>query len=325
MTGSTMDNIDIDLYEPWMHDQVVRMICQEYGYREEDPNRAIKNLYEHPYQKDKSILLVALDGKKVVGFQSYFYWPYLLDGKIMNVYQSGNSLVASSYRGRGVFRRLLGYLNVAFEDKQIDFLIGFPISGSYNSLIRNGWSNILNINWYIKVINPFSLLKKFDITKLSMENKPQRISNIPRQDGFTLNRDPDFEAWRKTYSKNNYYLYFHFDVGSSHVRFDLKINFRDKIKELIIGRVHNNSESKDFLVAAVKALVKEVRVQRIFTFISIAINEHYYDNAILEAFKHVGFRRIKKEIYFTVKDHVLGEKLFRPELWELYRSDIDTW
>jgi GNAT superfamily N-acetyltransferase len=322
---SAIGNIKIALYEPWMRDQIVQMICREYGFREEDEDRLIKNFYEHPYQREKSIRITALDGEKVVGFQSFFHWPYLLDGKPVNTYQSGNSIVDPDYRGRGIFSRLLMYLNEIREDKQIDFLMGFPVGGSYNSFIRNKWSNVLNLNWYMKVINPFSIVRKLDFAKLSLEDTPEYMLGIPAWKGFTLNCGPEFETWRKAYSKSNNYFYFHYDDGSYRVQFDLKVNLRGRLKELIVGRVRTDCDNLDFLKKAVKGLVKKVRRQHAFTFISVALNRRYFKPEILMAFCQLGFKRINKEISFIVKDYRVGERVYKPELWELYRSDIDTW
>ena len=322
---SALDNIKITLYEPWMHEQVVRMIVHEYGFREEDQDGLMKNFYEHPFQREKSIRIVALDGEKVAGFQSFFYWPYLLDGKPMNTYQSGNSIVSPNYRGRRIFSRLLRYLDEIREDQHIDFLMGFPVEGSYNSFIRNKWSNVLNLNWYVKAISPLSVVRKLDLAKLSLENEPECMPGIPTWKGFTLNCAPEFEIWRKTYSKSNGYLYFHHDDGSYRVQFDLKVTLRGRLKELIVGRVRTDCDNIDFLTKAVKSLVKKVRKQHAFTFVSVALNRRYLKPEILMAFRQSGFKLIDKEIFFIVKDYMVGERVYKPELWNLYRSDIDTW
>jgi len=321
------DNITITLYESWMLDQVVRMICRQYGRTENHQDKLMKDFYEHPYQRERSIRIVALEGDKVVGFQSFFYWPYLLDGRLKNGYQSGNSVVDPDYQGRGIFKRLLNYLDTIRKDKQIDFLTGFPIDSSYNSLIRNKWKNILNLCWYIKVISLFSLLRRFDPMKLSLDKEPEPVLGIPACKGFVLTRDHDFEAWRESYSRYNHYLYFNFSDGANCVRFDMKVNLRlwGILKELIVGRVQTNCESLDFLKAAVKALIRKIHEEHMSTFLSVALNDRYFKGKILQAFRKAQFKNISKKIYFHVKDFTVGEKIFQPELWELYRNAVDTW
>ncbi len=319
------DNIKITIYEPWMREQIIRMICQEYGWIEADQETLMKHFYESPYQREKSIRIAALDGKKVVGFQSFFRWPYLLDGIPTNTYQSGNSVVDSNYRRRGIFGRLLDYLNEIKEDKLIDCLIGFPVKASFNSFIYNKWFNTLNLSWYIKIISPFSIVKKINLSKLSLDTTPAFMPDIPNSQGFTLNRDSEFEIWRKNYSKGNDYFYFNYYDASNHIQFDLKVNQRGRLKELVVGGIRTNCDDLNFLKKAVKTLVKKVRGQHAFTFLSVALNNRHIKSEILMTFQQSGFRRIKKEIFFIVKDYKLGDKVYRPELWELYRRDVDTW
>jgi hypothetical protein len=321
----TSDNIKITLYEPWMHDQVARVIAQEYGVQEQYQERMMKNFYEHPYQRDKSIRIAALDGEKVVGFQSFFHWPYLLDGKPMNTYQSGNSIVVPDYQSRGIFGRLLSYMDEIREGKQIDFLMGFPVGNSYNSFIRNKWANVLNLNWYVKIISPLSIARKLDLSKISIADSPGCVSEVRAGSGFALNCAPEFETWRKTYTEGNNYFYFHYDNGRFHAQFDLKVNHRGRLKELVVGRIRTNCDDLDPLTKAVDDLIRKMRKQHVFTFISVALNRRYFKSEILMAFRRLGFRQIKKEIFFIVKDYNVGNRVHRPELWELYRSDIDTW
>ena len=318
-------DIKITLYEPWMLDQILRMIVQEYNFREEDQRRLMRKFYDHPFQRDNSIRIVALDGEKVVGFQSFFYWPYLFEGKPMNTYQSGKSIVDPNYRGRRIFSLLLRYLDEIRENQNIDFLMGFPARTAYNSFIRNKWTNVLNLDWYVKVLNPFSIFRKLDLEKLSLKNVAEYIPCTPTWKGFSLNHDPEFENWRKAYSKNNGYYYFSHADRSSRVQFDLKINLRGRLKELIVGRVRTDSDNIDFLSKAVQGLVKKVRRQHAFSFMSVALNGRYFKPEILKAFRQLGFRRINKEIFFIVKGYMAGEEIYKPELWELYKSDIDTW
>ena len=321
------DNITITLYEHWMHHQVVRMICRQYERTENNQDELMQNFYEHPYQRERSIRIVALDGKKVVGFQSFFYWPYLLDGRLKNGYQSGNSIIGPEYRGMGIFQRLLNYLDTIRKYKQIDFLTGFPVKSSYGSFIRNKWTNILNLSWYIKASSPFSLFRRYDPVKLSLDKSPKLVIEIPASKGFVLNRNHDFEAWRENYSRHIHYFYFHFADGVNCVRFNMKVNLRLRgiLKELIIGRVQTNCESLDFLEVAVKALVRKIYKEHMFAFISVALNAQYFKGKILQAFMKAGFKIINKQIYFCVKDFTIKKKLFQPDLWELYRSAIDTW
>jgi len=322
---SMANNIKISLYEPWRREQLVQMICREYGFEKEFYGLFMQKFYEHPYQQEKSMRIVALDGQKVIGFQTFFYWPYLLDGKLINSYQSGNSIVDINYRGRGVFSRLLNYLDEIKKVKQIDLLVGFPSLVSFNSFIRNRWSNVLNLDWYVKILNPISIIRKFDMQQIVASGSPACVCGNETAKGFTLSCDLEFENWRKSYSASSHYFCFHYDEGGRHLRFDLKLNMRGWLKELIVGRVKTNCYDLSFLKKALGKLMQKANQRQAFTFISVALNSKYFESEILTAFHQLGFKRINKNIFFIVKDYSVGGSIYKPELWQLYRSDVDTW
>src|SRR5438876_877685 len=93
-----------------MKDQVAALFELEYAIPEKEFSKFMMRLYDHEFQSKKSIKIVAVDGKKVVGFQSFFYWPYSFNNKTFNSYQSGNSLVHPDHRGKRLFSRMLNFI-----------------------------------------------------------------------------------------------------------------------------------------------------------------------------------------------------------------------
>ncbi len=285
--------------------------------------------WEHPFQQGKSICITALDGRKVVGHNHFFYWPYLLNGKLLQSYQSGDSIVHPDYRGHRIFSRILCYLNEVQERHSVDFLTGFPGELSFNSFIRNGWSNILNLKWYVKILGVSSLFRRVDAYTAPFDTFSAMTPSSEYSKGFSLSYQPDFRSWRESYSKHN--LDFYYSGKGCWTQFELKVNLCKRIKglisinELIIGRVRTNCYEINFLQNAIKSLIRKVREQRMFTFLSVALNPQHYRREILQAFILAGFRPSKKQSYFIVKDFTVGQELFQPQLWELYMSDLDTW
>ena len=124
------DNIKITFYEPWMKSQIITLFENEYSIDKNDFDNLLTKLYEHPIQLNKCIQLVALDDDLVVGFQSFFYWPYTRNNKCYKSLQSGNSIIHPNYRGKGIFRKLINHI---FEQQipiNADFFIGFPVEAS---------------------------------------------------------------------------------------------------------------------------------------------------------------------------------------------------
>jgi len=317
--------IDIHLFEPWMNDQIIQIFSNQYDQPFDVIYEVMRNIYEHPFQKEKAIRIVALDGKKVVGFQSYLFWPFFFNGKMLHSYQAVRALVSEDYRGQGIFGRLLDYLEIVRQGKRIDLLTGYPIQVSINSLLRNKWSNILNLKWFVKIISPISVLKNLEVSNITLEKKAnQNFPNFYKK-GFFQSINMDFLSWQKHYVDKQLYFYFCYNQANKSVEFDLKINFRGRIKELIIGGIKSNSEDPKILIRAFLELTKAVKNQKAFTILSIAVNEKNRDTTILKAIIKSGFKKIRKEIFFCVKDFEVGKAAYQPENWYLYKNCIDTW
>ncbi len=322
---SVSGGITIGLYEPWMEGQLVDLVCGEYGFAKKNYGPFLNRFYEHPYQREKSLRIVALDGRKVIGFQTFFYWPYLLDGKPVRSYQSGSSIVAGGYRGRGVFSRLLNCLDEIKKERRIDLLTGFPSPVSFNSFIRNRWVNVTDLDWYVRILSPLSLVRKPLMRQFAAAGSCITAGGNPAARGFTLSCDPEFEHWRSGYYAENRYFYLQYEGNGNRLQFDLKLNTRGWLKELIVGRIRTGCYERDFLDQALAALIQKAGRKDAFTFISAAFNSRYVEPEIAAAFIRAGFRRVKNKILFIAKDLAAGDCVYNPQLWQLYRSDVDTW
>lgn len=322
----SINEITIQHYKSDLFDQVVNMIYNQYGGEREYWSLRFHDFYEHPYQVNRCIRLVALDGEKVVGFQSIFYWPYLLNTQCLISYQSGNSLIHPDYRGHGIFGMLLHELETEAHINEADFIMGFPVKASYNSFIRANWRNILNLKWYVRIISPIPFFRKINFDNITFDRKAEVIPDAILSQGFTLSRDHDFQNWRDQYTIQHRYYYYHYNKGSQRLRFDLKIRLHGKITEMVIGKITTNSFDEDFLKKAFRSLIKMVYQQKSIMILSIALNDEYYESNILRALKNTLFFNLKNRlIYFIVKDYSGRSLVHDSKLWELYLSDIDTW
>lgn len=319
--------VSIVFYEDWMKNQVVELFCKEYG---DDPKEFLTfftQFYEGEYQKNKAIKIVALDNDKVVGFQSFFYWPYKTQDKVYNSLQSGNSLVHPDSRGQGLFRKMLDFAFENQEEKGVDFFIGFPVEASFNSFIRNKWENLFNLQWYIKSINVFSFLTIPFINKEkklhSLFNTKRKYSTSPLNNHIKLHNELGFNTWRNSYSKDDKY-FFLFEKDDSYVEFEVKFNVRRKfIGELIIGNISSNIDDIEVYKLAIKALEKVARKSNVIAIISVALNEECY--TIFNRLIMEDFNKIEKRIYFIFKSNNEIDDIKNPQKWDVLRGDIDTW
>lgn len=318
--------IKITWFEPAMKSQVVSLFEKEYQTPEGYFTKLFDLFYYHPYQKDKCLLAVALDGQQVVGFQSFFYWPYQIDGKTFKTFQSGNSLIHPDWRGKGIFNNMLRFIGESPQAKTIDFFIGFPISASIKNLLKDQWINPFNLKWWMITVNPLG----FFTTSISKINGVTRgIKFLPNahkiEKKLSLQMSKDFLDWRRSYSINEKLHSFTYSSQQGEIVFHLKSNKRKKIiSEVIIGHIQfSNERAVMQLGAALKDLVNKLTRAFCCHVISFAINEG--NDIIIKQFQIAGFKNLNKSIYFAVKNFGALPQLENENSWQLFRSDIDTW
>ena len=317
--------ISISRYNDSMQKQVIDLFAAEYKVEPLAFTVLFEKFYLSAFQKNKCLLVVALDGETVAGFQSFFYWPYTYQGKTFHSYQSGNSLVHPGYRGKGIFNKMLAFIEKENKTEDIDFLMGFPVEASLKNFLKDKWENILNLRWYVKVGNPLgfsgSLSPNSGFTKGCSYLKQYTVN----EQVFCLSADRDFTGWRNEYLTGNYYS-FTYKEQSHEIVFHLKLNKRKKVlNELIIGNVlFNTPQALSVFQKAIKTLKAKALASFAVHFLSVALNEESSFNLKTE-FEKAGFKRSKKFIYFIVKSFKNNQSALLPANWNLFRSDIDTW
>jgi hypothetical protein len=322
------DNIKITFYEPWMDSQIIELFCRQYGNSTEQFTQFFSDFYNHPYQKNESIRLVAVSDKTVAGFASFCKWPYVVAGKKVRSFQCGNVIISEDFRGKGLYNRMLNYLNGQHEQLNIDLIIGFPIREIVKLYLKSGWANPFNLSWYVKPVNVFSLL--VPLNKKRMESlfstTPAHSINNPGSK-TELEKTEEFYKWHKAYNAIFDYYYFKVEKGTEFAEFALKLNIRKKvIKELIIGEVITNSNDAAFVTDAFKQLRKRAFKTGFVTILSVAINDLNKDSVVLKAIQNLGYKKIEKDIKFIYKNFTADEAVVsKPENWILYRRDLDTW
>jgi hypothetical protein len=314
-------------YQDSMRSKVGALISSQYGGAPEERERRFVRFFEHPFQRGRCIRLVALDGDQVIGLQALIYWPSLFGDQRLASFQGVSAIVAGNYRGRGIYGRLLAALAEAREFAGIDVLIGFPAKQSFGSLTRDGYVHPLDLTWYARLINPMSVLFARDsaAVDIGFDQVAEPIEAYRPANACVLANDPDFLEWRRHYRDAALYRYFHYGSALERVRFDLKYNRRGRIMELIIGDVASTKPDAALLEAGLRDLIKAARAQRFITALTIALNPHFRDRAILQCLRKCRFVRLPRKIRFIVKNLRAPCTAEDPSRWRLFRGDIDTW
>lgn len=313
--------IAITKYEPWMESQVCDLFALNYDIDSTDFRRFFRAFYEEEFQMERNVRLAALDGKKVVGFQSFFYWPVQHDGRHVNAYQSGNSLVHPDYRGMRIFGRLLKYGDEVLDEKEAELLIGFPVDASLGSFVRKGWNADVKLQWWIK---PMGLLNFFRRRKNDAEEvHDKEVKNT--SSGITSDWSQAFIKWRKGYHNVTYYQ-LSVAYQNESLTLIVKPSVRARyIQELIIGEVYCSTEDATACAALWKQVRKELQKKfKGYHMLSFACNANS-DRAIDRAMISGGLIRIRKQIHCVFRS--LSDDLQLPDThkWYFYRGDIDTW
>lgn len=313
----------IKKYESWMRSQVVELFALEYGVDAKEFDTLFGRFYEEQFQATKCVRIVAVEGEKVGGFQSFFYWPTQHHGETKYSLQSGNSLVHPDFRGKGLFAKMLEYINTPEANVHYDFLLGFPVEASYNSFIRNKWLNPFNLQWYILPMNP--VLALFTNAENALRKgfaERKQLDFNPDSSTVSVEQSLGFDTYRFGYQTGQYYR-FHYTSNKGEAFFEMKIQRRKKvIQELVIGKALFSNTSSSFVGESLLALKKEVKRNANVSMLSIAVNPLVSE--LVEALGKAGFRPIKRSIYFIVKGPMMEQEQEWKKWW-IFRSDIDTW
>jgi len=320
-------NLVVSYYQDWAKDQVMNLICREYGYNLKEYAPFYAKFYEDKFQKDaiKVIVIDEDNDNRVVGFFALFYWPYQLNGKVYNSLKGVNAIVMPEYRGNGIFKKILEFIDTNTKDLSIDFFIATPLPAAYYGFKKNGWTALLDLNWYLRINNYLSFCFPISDKKLASVLNEEKKANLNNHiDAYVNQIDTEsFVNWRAQFYKTKKY-YLSYIEGKNIVQFGVKLNVRKKIiRELIIGEVSTNNYDSVFLAEGLKYLLKEIKKIKSITIVSIAANPH--NDIIMDVINKNRFSKIKNIIHIVVKDLNNCTEILDKEKWILYRADLDSW
>jgi GNAT superfamily N-acetyltransferase len=294
----------VSTYEDWMSGQVADLFHREYGQPREEIADGFRRFYEHPYQRERAVRVVVLDGEKVAAFTGFIFWPYVREGRQFNSYQGMNVLVDPAYRGTGCMQRILGFVDENRERLNIEFLLAFPIAASRKCFARDNWHNILDLQWYVKLVNPLAFRSSTKMFRTTRETPAAPVSSR-----FRLSTDPEFLEWRDSFTREQRLF------RSS---LELKLSRRARVlRELIVGDVRAENFGE-----ALRDVVKAARRSLSVTFVSCLVNPA--DSSAVNVLLDTGFRKMNRTITLFVKPFEITP-VADPAQWTLFRSDIDTW
>lgn len=328
MARRTSGGITVERYSPDQRESVARLICDEYGGSTAEKARHLIDFYEHPYQRDHAIILVAFDQKQLVGLQTLFRWPYRRAEIDFRSLQSGHSLIAKSHRGNGVFGRMLHEQDLLLGGVGVDFLIGFPVDASLGSFVRGGWVHLFDLTWYIRPISLSAALQRGVAAKSHgcFVKSARPFAEGEADDVYSLSVEAEFIEWRGQLRVDGSHFYLHHEGDSGAIQFDVRIQRKGRMTVMVIGGVVASRYSPALLDEGLRALVREARSLGFVSGIALAMNSREYGGELRKALQRRLFVPFRSKIHFIAKMVECKQpELAQQSHWRLFRGDIDTW
>ncbi|MEG1254249.1 GNAT family N-acetyltransferase [Clostridium sp.] len=225
-----MESISIRLFRDEDYEEYKKLFFQVYRHEISDEVFRYKN-NENPFLKGNPKIYLVIDENKIIGANSFFPIEIIIDGKTYLGVQSGDTMVLSDYRGKGLFKKVISYAIKDLSQSGYDFIIGFANNNSYPGFIKLGFKKVDELKIYKTIIN-FKCINKVNrssILKLiAKTNIPNLALNIARNtsklkdiyineivnidgevykfinkcnDGIYINKNLQYNKWK--YNNNN--------------------------------------------------------------------------------------------------------------------------
>jgi len=328
LTSRNKDSIQMAAYSHEMQKDVIALIREEYEGDPTNQEQRFVSYYDHPFQREHAIRLVAMDGARVVGCQSLVSWPFQNGSTQLRSLQLGSIFVAKNYRGLGLFGRMLRHQDAVLDKSKIDFLIGFPVNILLGSYVRNQWSHPLDLSWYARLVHPTSILKGVDLALVEskFDMQPMRVDQLYPEQAYILSSEPLFMDWRSQFRKSGTHFYFNHSSGGADIRFDLRLEQRRRANVLVIGAIISNSADPAVLKDGLRHFFRAAKAHPFITMIAIALNPHFGNETLRRLLRRHLFFPLKPKAHFIVKDvQQQDSRLHDRTKWQLFRGDMDTW
>jgi GNAT superfamily N-acetyltransferase len=337
LIADASSGIELAPYEEEHREGCMRLLRESFpsGYGE-----SVWSWRFTPILGEDLIMLVALKGSRVVGFNSWTPWPYTFRGRLYRSFQLGESVVDPEFRGRGIYSKLQRLGCDISGDRGVDFFLAFPIKGTHGPLLRSGWSHVGDLRGYCKILRPFrgaakvlSLIPR-DTSRVETGAAAKRVageiripeSSSARADRFARVNSPEFLRWR--FAENAYHRYSvhrHTEEDGEAI-FIYRARERKGLNECFLVDFHRSGEDPIFFSRALGALVAHAR-RGGFDLLTTAFTPG--GRILTGAFRENLFFPVPgKSILFTVHPLGLGERergwVLDLERWALRPADVDA-
>ncbi len=194
-------------YNPEFLDDSADLLKTLWSRTQDERVKYLKWKYhDNPYA-EKSLSIVALHGKKVVGFRGYCATPWQVQGKELIALMVGDTVVERSHRRRGL-SMTMGRLACEEYSSDYKFLLNMEANRkAAPGYLKLGFHPLLDKRMQIS----FAKMDKAGIENVVVSDKPDlQMMHQPATDKIVLRSDSEFFNWRyKSNLPYKYKFYYH--------------------------------------------------------------------------------------------------------------------
>lgn len=285
------------------------------------PNTSDEETFKWRFEsnlRNPPIMICAKDQDKVVSFNSWLPWVFVFNNKIYRGYQSGESATYPEYRRKGIWGKVLRYADEIAQQRNIDFIFGFPSCMSYNAFYNSGYYPIGIFPYRLRLINPFEK-NTVEKTDYGFNDFPQHI--VTEYNSIIPINDADYFDWRYTRNPKSYSILKYTENNNQAIfilRPSIYVNkrYNIRIKELLLLDCHFTSYNEMFVSNAFK------HIDRIYK------RKAFYLKGFISEKTDRG-RAISKHFHFKIKSRFeilcikpIAKELDRSVFFNYYKWDI---
>jgi hypothetical protein len=277
-----------------------------------------------------SLIVGAYVGNRLVGTQAYNYWPYRVASTNFYAVQSGASLVDRTVRGRGIFHAMLRFGERALLERGVDFAIGVPNPASYPRFMKDQWTHLGSLRWFVRPVRPTRLLLertgRIPTARSRWTGEWRELqAELPfAKEMIRLSTDDEYQRFRYLGRESEFVRT---SIAAAKNSFDVicKPNTEHGFAELTVGQVlSSHPPSWGDLREALSRIVELARDDGDVDAVTMLVNPLW--TPLVAAAVSVGFLPVHKTVPFILKplkSTAINALAWRD--WAISCGDLDTW
>ncbi len=158
-----MDDLEVRLARKSDREKILKLFDTVFNEQQRSvaSNRSEK-FWNWKYEDNvfgKAVVQVIEFNSEIIAAGSMWPWYFKSDKKMIKAFQLCDSVVASEYRGKGLFYKLNDARVSYAKELGFDFIFNFPNSNSLPVHLKMGRIFLGKLQWYIKVLKPQKIFK----------------------------------------------------------------------------------------------------------------------------------------------------------------------